>query len=365
MEGQNILYGNDDDLINVRGLIEARDKVRGEITTLTNEKRRLEKDVVAEEKQLSLNIESTIKKRREQVVSNFDKELDKSQDRLKKVRNERGKEKSKKVAERIKEETADLVNENKNIKEEIKTYFKQKGVPGFMDKGFIYSLYYPRNLKDLIVLVLTFVIGIVAFPSFMAWLFGAKKFLKVFVIIVFIIVSVLIYMLGYNYARVRNREAYEDMIPKRSAIRKNKGKIERIKKKIKKDKDEDRYGLHEYDEDIKELEDTIEDIVRRKNDVLADFEKTTKADICEEITNRDMPKIEKIKKQIAEVSLHLKELEQKQKDMSINLSSNYGVYLGEENMTVDRINLLISYIINGQVSNVGEAVNLSKTVANK
>ena len=48
MEGQNILYGNDDDLINVRGLIEARDKVRGEITTLTNEKRRLEKDVMAE-----------------------------------------------------------------------------------------------------------------------------------------------------------------------------------------------------------------------------------------------------------------------------------------------------------------------------
>ena len=113
------------------------------------------------------------------------------------------------------------------------------------------------------------------------------------------------------------------------------------------------------------MEDTIEDIVRRKNDVLADFEKTTKTDICEEITNRDMPKIEKIKKQIAEVALKLKELEQKQKDMSINLSSNYGVYLGEENMTVDRINMLIGYIINGQASNVGEAVNLSKTVANK
>ena len=115
MEGQNILYGNVDDLMNVRGLVEARDKVRAEIDSLNNEKRRLEKDVVAEEKQMSINIESTVKKRREQVVSNFDKELDKSQDRLKKVRNDRGKEKNKKVAERIKEETADLVNENKNI----------------------------------------------------------------------------------------------------------------------------------------------------------------------------------------------------------------------------------------------------------
>jgi hypothetical protein len=51
--------------------------------------------------------------------------------------------------------------------------------------------------------------------------------------------------------------------------------------------------------------------------------------------------------------------------MSINLSSNYGVYLGEENMTVDRINMLAGYILNGQVSNVGEAVNLSKTASNK
>ena len=365
MEGQNILYGNVDDLMNVRGLIEARDKVRGEIESLNNEKKRLEKDVVAEEKQMSINIESTVKKRRDQVVSNFDKELDKSQDRLKKVRSERGKQKDKKVAERIKEETAELVNENKNIKEEIKTYFKQKGVPSFMDKGFMYSLYYPRNLKDLIVIILTFIVAVAVFPPFVAWLFGARGWGRAILIAVLIIILGFIYMLGYNFAKVRNREAYEDMIPKRSAIRKNKAKINRIKKKIKKDKDEDKYGLHEYDEDIKELEDTIEDIVKRKNDVLAEFEKTTKADICEEITNRDMPKIDKIKSKINETSMKLKELEQKQKDMSINLSSNYGVYLGEENMTVDRINMLAGYILNGQVSNVGEAVNLSKTVANK
>ena len=365
MEGQNILYGNHEDLMNVRGLVEARDKVRDEITSLNNEKKRFEKDVVAEEKQLAVNIEGTVKKRREQVVSNFDKELNKSQDRLKKVRNDRGKEKNKKIAERIKEETEDLVTENKNIKEEIKTYFKQKGVPGFMDIGYMYSIYYPRCIKDILIIILTFIMGIIAFPWVMSWLLGAGGFWKGVLYVLLIALVGFLYMVGYNYTRVRNREAYEDMLVKRSAIRKNNGKINRIKRKIKKDKDEDRYGLHEYDEDIKELEETIEDIVKRKNDVLAEFEKTTKADICEEITNRDMPKIEKIKNQISETSLKLKELEQKQKDMSINLSSNYGVYLGEENMTVDRINSLIGLILNGQASNVGEAVNLSKTNANK
>ena len=78
-----------------------------------------------------------------------------------------------------------------------------------------------------------------------------------------------------------------------------------------------------------------------------------------------MPKIDKLKNQISEATIKLKELEQKQKDMSINLSTNYGVYLGEENMTVEKIDVLAGYILNGQVSNVGEAVNLSKTLGNK
>ena len=99
MEGQNILYGNVEDLRHVRGIVEARGKVRDEIIFLNSEKVRLEKDVKAEEKQLADNIDNTLRKRREQVVANFDKELQKSQERLKKVRNARGKEKDKKVAE--------------------------------------------------------------------------------------------------------------------------------------------------------------------------------------------------------------------------------------------------------------------------
>lgn len=365
MEGQNILYGNVNDLENVRGLLEARDKVRNDIVSLNNEKQRLEKDVLAEEKQLALNIDSTVKKRRDQVVSNFDKEINKSQDRLKKVRNDRGKAKDRKVAERIKEETSDLVTENRNIHEEIRTYFKQKGVPGFMDNGLLYALYFPRSTKEIGILVLTFILGIIAVPSIVVLLMGSKGIWRVLSTLLMILLFLGLYVVGYNYTRVRHREAFADMIAKRSAIRKNQGKINRKKKSIKKDKDEEQYGLHEYDEDIREIEDAINDIVRKKNEALEDFEKTTKADICKEITNRDMPKIDSIKKNISEISLKLKELEQKQKDMSINLSTNYGAYLGEENMAVDKINLLSQLIADGRAANVGEAVNISKAMPKK
>lgn len=360
MEGQNILYGNVSDIENITSLVIARDKVRNEIASLTNEKQRLEKDVVAEEKQLSENIDSTLKKRREQVVSNFDKELGKSQDRLKKVRNDRGKAKNKKIAERIKEETAGLVVENKNLHEEIRTYYKQKGVPVFLDNTLVYSLYFPRCAKELIILALTFFIGLIVFPSVVVILSGVTGIVKIFVTLFMMALFLGAYVLGYNYTRVRNKEAFSDMLVKHSAVRKNEGKISRIKKNIKKDKDEDQYGLHEFDEDIEELEEVIGDIVKKKNEALSEFEKSTKADIVEEITNRDMPKIEKIKKEIAETSLKLKELEQKQKDMSINLSTNYGAYIGEENMNKERLFMLEKLITDGQASNIGEAVNIIK-----
>ena len=365
MEGQNLLYGNVEDLKYVSGLIEARGKVRDEIDFLNGEKTRLEKDVKAEEKQLADNIENTLRKRREQVVANFDKELSKSQERLKKVRNARGKEKNKKVEERIKDETADLVMENKNIHEEIKTFFKQKGIPAVCDSGILYTLYFPNSTKQFAILAIVFFMGIIALPSLVVAAVGGGVFVRVLLYILMLAIFLGLYILGYNYTRVRNKEAFIDMRVKRNAIRKNTAKINRIRKSIRKDKDEEQYGLHKYDEDIEEIEDAIDDIVRKKNEVLADFEKTTKNDICEEITKRDMPKIEEIKKKLTETSLKLKELEQKQKDMSINLSTNYAPYIGEENMAVDRINMLVSLIDNGEASNIGDAVNILKNSPKK
>ncbi len=365
MEGQNILYGNVDDLKQIRGIVEARGKVRDEINFLNNEKVRLDKDIKAEEKLLADNIENTLRKRREQVVCNFDKELEKSQERLKKVRTARDKAKGEKIEERIKEETAELVTENKNIHEEIRTFFKQKGIPTICDSGILYTLYFPNTTKQLAIIALTFIVGLFVLPFLITSLFTSGVFFGILAYMLTMAAFIGLYILGYNYTRVRHKEAFIDMRVKRNAIRKNIGKINRIKKSIKRDKDEEQYGLHEYDEDIEEIEDDINDIVAKKNKVLADFEKTTKNDICEEITKRDMPKIDAIRKKASENSLKLKELEQKQKDMSINLSTNYGPYLGEENMTVERIDMLTSLIESEEASNIGDAVNLLKNTPKK
>lgn len=365
MEGQNILYGSIEDLKNVRGMIDARGKVRNEITSLTTQKTNLEKDLKAEEKQMADNIDTTVKKRRDQVVVNFDKEINNSQDKLKKVRAQRGKEKDKKVAARIKDETSDLVVENKNVHEEIRTFFKQKGMPTLCDSELFYTLYFPSSPKQFGILALAMLLGFIGMPWLVTTLVKGHWFVEILLTIVLIVLVGALYLLGYNYTHVRHKDAFIEMKPKRGIIRKNLAKIRRTKKSIKKDKDEEQYGLHEYDDDIQELEQLISDVVSKKNDALTEFEKTIKPDIVEEITSRDMPKIEKIKKNIAEVSLKLKELEQKQKDMSINLSTSYGTYLGEENMTTERIDMLISLIDRGEADNIGSAVNILKNASKK
>ncbi len=365
MEGQNILYGTIEDLKNVRGLIDARSKVKNDILSLNTQKTNLEKDLKAEEKLMADNIDTTVKKRRDQVVANFDKEINNSQDRLKKVRAQRGKEKDKKVAARIKDETGDLVIENKNIHEEIRTYFKQKGMPTICDSEVFYTMYFPSSPKQFAIMALCMLLGFIGVPWLAVTLVKTHWFLELLLAIVMIVLVGALYLAGYNYTHVRHKDAFTEMKPKRGAIKKNLAKIRRTKRSIKKDKDEEQYGLHEYDDDISELEELISEVVAKKNNALTEFEKTTKPDIIEEITNRDMPKIEAIKKKIAEVSLKLKELEQKQKDMSINLSTNYGAYIGEENMTTERIDMLISLIDRGEADNIGSAVNILKNTPKK
>lgn len=363
MEGQNILYGNIDDLRNVHGALEAQAAIRNQIASETSSKQNLNKDIEAEEKLLREKIETTIKKRREQVVSNFDKEMSKAQDRLKKTRNDRSRAKNKGIETRIKEETADKIQENKNLRDEIRTIFRQKGVWKYLDNKLTYMLYYPKSAKEKGGFLIIAALALVVFPTIAVRL---TNVLWIFEFLEYIIVAGIftgLYILGYRYTRINHRDAFAETKIQRATMLKNEAKIKRIKKSIKRDKDDDRYGLSHFDDDIKELESHINDIVTRKNEALSDFEKTTKSDIEEEITSRDIDKIDKLKKQLSEVNLKLKELEEKQKNITLNISTNYTAYIGEENMNIDRIEKMIVLLGEGRAKTIGDAINILKNTS--
>lgn len=360
MEGQNILYGNIDDLKSVQGALTVQNSLRSQIEQENIKKQNLAKDIEAEEKLLRETINDTVKKRREQVVANFDKEMSKAQDRLKKTRNDRTKAKNKGVEARINEETAEIIQENKNLRDEIRTIFRQKGVWKHFDNKLTYILYYPKTAREKLLFLIIAAMGLIVIPTLAVWLTNTFWLLRVLEYILIAGIFVGLYILGYKYARIEYKEAFTETKIQHITIIKNESKIKRIIKSIKKDKDDEKYGLESFDDDIKELEQHIGDIVARKNDALNDFERTTKADIEEEITARDIEKIEKLKKEQNETVIKLKELEEQQKNVTLDISTNYTAYIGEENMNTEKLEKMMVLLADGRAKTIGDAINILK-----
>ena len=90
-----------------------------------------QKSLESEKKLLEDTINQTTKKRLGEIVSSYDKELNKGQEQLKKARSKREKAKSQGIRERIVEETSDLRDDNRRIQLHIATLFQQKSVPKY------------------------------------------------------------------------------------------------------------------------------------------------------------------------------------------------------------------------------------------
>ncbi len=358
MTEQNVLYGGVEELNKIRKILEEQADVKKQIETVTAQKKALETDLEAEEKAVQAAIDVTVKRRREQVVSTFDKELTTAQDKMKDARDSKDKEKTKKVNKRIDKETSSLVRENKVLIEDKKTYLKQKNISSIWDKPLTYIMYFPKSIIEILEFLLIFVIFFIGVPVLVTKLTSLHIIWEVIIFIAIDALFVIIYMMGYEVTRMQNKESFLELYKKRKEISKNNKKIKKIKKKILKDRDESRYDLGKYDEDINAIEDRINDIVNRKNEALSEFEKTTKSEIANEIKGKSKDKIEKLKTDLEKANTDLKTFDEKQKDITLNLTTNYGPYIGNENLNVRKIDAMIDAINAGQAKNVSEAASV-------
>ena len=90
------------------------------------------------------SVNQTIKKRRSEIDSSYDKEIAKGQERLKKARTQREKAKNKGMKERIAEETSVLREHNRDLQVQMKTMFQKDKVPGILP---YYILLFPVLCK--------------------------------------------------------------------------------------------------------------------------------------------------------------------------------------------------------------------------
>lgn len=370
MEANNILEGDINALKQFRALVENYNNSKELNEQAESEEKCLEKELAINKKNLKDDIEMTIKKRRGEVSAQFDKEIDKDEDKIKKIRAQRSKAKDKGVKERIADETSDLTAQNKELKNNIRKALKNEKLPRFCGSGFYFSMYFTKGAGEVLLCALMIVIMFLILPAAVYVLLpfekAAEQYQILFLSLTFFVVIVLVFFLYKiigDQTKHKHKDALISIRSLRDQIFSNNSQIRKISHSIRRDKNEDMYNLGGFDSKIKEIEDDISIITQNKADALKTFDETTSTAIVQEIEGREMPRIQEIENKYKEIAAKHAELEDTVKQTGIKLSTEYESYLDKTFTDVSRIDELISIMETGGAATIGEAIQIYKSKA--
>lgn len=324
---------------------------------LRQESARLEKSLAAEKKAVNDAINSTVRKRREEIQSSYDAEIGKLQDKLKKTRARREKAKNQGMKDRIKEETMELHEHNRELRVRMKALFQSDRVPFICNTNYYYAMYFPRGLREIFTLLLTFVICFGLIPYGIYYFLPEKKtFYLALIYGAAVLIFGGIYILIGNLTKDRHLSALKEGRAIRSLIASNNKKIAVITSSIKRDRNEKIYDLEKFDDEIAQLNQDLEETAQKKKDALNTFENVTKTIITDEIMGNSRAKLDALaqSQQEAEDRLHYTETIVKEK--KIFITDTYESYLGKEFLVPEKLDELKKIMENGTAVNLSEAI---------
>lgn len=338
------------------------EQLQGRETELTKKIKMDKKALETEKKQVADNIAQTIKKRQSEITSSYDKELGKSQELIKKAKSKREKAKNQGVKERIVEETADLRDDNRRIRLQIKTVFQQNHVPRWCNTNLYYALYFPRWFGEVMKLVLAVALCFLVIP-YGIYLLLPKQTVILLVLIYFACILVFggLYVMIGNKTKDKYVEALREGRKLRDQIHANDKRIKVITRTVKKDKDEARYDLQKFDDELAQLEQQMTEIAAKKKDALNAFETVTKNIITDEIHAGSKEKIDQMTQLCADEECELKTLQEMLKQRNIHITDCYGSYLSREFLKADKLDALAEILKNGTAANLTEAMQQYKS----
>ena len=353
----------------VKFLADARDAVyrlnndQATAKQLKEQGERQEKELAAAKKAVTDSVNQTIKKRRSEIDTSYDKEIAKGQERLKKARTQREKAKNKGMKERIAEETSELREHNRDLQIQMKTMFQKDKVPVFCRTTFYYSLYYARGLKERLIGFITFLICFLALPCGVYFLLPDRK---IWYLVLVYFADIIIFGGLYVTIGNRSRSRYHDALKQiRNLLSSNEKKIKVIVHSIEKDGNEDIYDLEKYDDEIACAQQELSDIAAKKKDAISSFENVTRNIIADEIEGNHRAEIEEKEQKLQEVNDSLAQLESSIRQQNIHITDTFGPYLGKEYLNTDKLLGLSKLIQSGTASNITEAIEMDKNGVGK
>lgn len=362
MGENNILSGGLDTLHEMRDAITEVASLKKNIAALSEKQTKLEKEQTAKQKAMNAEIESTISKRKEEIESSFAKQIDITRARIRVVQTKRGKDKGKQVTKRISDETADLHEEIRNHKQEIKGIYTRDKIPKMFNNAYFYSVFMPENVGDFCIIMLSVAIMLLIPLAVYTFLPESLRVLWMGIVLYVGVLAIcmLLFALIFKNVRTKHITALNEVRDIRDGIRRIKKRIRRQEKSIRKDKDESGYELERFDTEIKELEAQVAEIIEEQKQALTDFEKTAKKDVSDEIRIRYIDELDRMKSENEAAYNEQRASEDRLKQLTLDISVNYESYMGKDMLTVATIDSLISIIEGGDAINIADAVTYYK-----
>ena len=350
---------------NIRFLTEARQLVikqkKAEARASEQELlvKKLEKSYAAEKKAVNDSIELTIRRRKQELAASFDVQIEEVKAQERKLRLAREQEREKGVKARIGSETAGIIEDNRRLSTEIKTLYKQEKVPAWCNSLLFCAMYYPRTILEFAVGALLFVAAFGALP-YLVFRFVEMKYAWQLTLVTLADTLVFggIYVWINNHIKVAKHAFLLEGCKMRAAIRANKKKIRAVTNSIRKDKNEESYGLAELDEKIAAIVAEKEALGLKKQEELTGFENNGKHIISQEILENNRARLLSLDEDARKAQ---KALEQRQGDVrerAALLTSNYEKVIGKEFMTEERLSYMIELFERGEARNITEAQSL-------
>lgn len=360
MAEDNVLAGGIETLYAMKESLLELEGYKEKSLELAKEEEQLERAILAKEKAIEDEINEVTKKRKDEIELSFEEQINKIKTRIKKVKNKKDKLKDSKISKRIEIETAELIEERRQLKEEMKSIFRIHHISRLHNNEFYYSIFMPQGLRDLLVIVITILICFLFLPVGIYHFLLPQKFIWI-VLTYFITVIVFggIYFRINHVTKEKNQAGAKKLKDVRKRLLQNARRIKAIEKSIRKDKDESVYGLDKYNKEIAQLESEFINITEEKKTALADFEANTKLIISKEIKERQKIELDELKRTYDKVYEEQRNAEEKVTKYSLDISRNYESFVGKENMSIVKIERLIEIMETGEVKKISEAIAVS------
>lgn len=363
MEEQNILTGDITCLNQIKSDIKTHNNTREKKESMSVVVRELEKNIELSEKAVKDEIDSTLKTRREAVEAGFDKEISSDQEKLKKIHSDRDKAKLKGVKERILSETESLREENKELRSDIKVAFKNNKIPTICSTRLFIALFLTKGFRDVCISLITFCVSFLVIPSAIYYLVPNMPDWSLFIIYATMAAILFgLYKLLNDKYKFKHYETFQGLIQTKDKISENNKQIKKIQRAVKKDKNEEMYGLGKFDEKIKLITNDIEKFEAKKAMALEEFENLVKPNIIAEIRHKDIDRINGLKEELKKKSDILRELENKVKEQRIYIAANYEAYLGNTYISLDKLEALSEIMNTGEAETIGQAISVYQKI---